>query len=97
MAALAERPVIPFALLENRLELSYKAAVMKHNTAEARGQKWTFVGQDWLIQPLGTLGRNSSLSLPPAGQDCLLVSVVPQAPACSCEAGLGVKDTGLPH
>lgn len=89
-SALAKGQLFPLLFGESIFELSYKAAVMKHNTAEARGQKWDFVGQDWHSQPLGTLGRNSSLSLPPAGQDCLLVvwclglRPVPKA-------GLGVK------
>lgn len=88
--------LFPLLFRESIFKLSYKAAVMKHNTAEARGQKWDFVGQDWLIQPLGTLGRNSSLSPPPAGQDCLLVSVVPAGSGLFPKQDLGSRTLASP-
>lgn len=88
--------LFPLLFRESIFKLSYKAAVMKHNTAEARGQKWDFVGQDWLIQPLGTLGRNSSLSPPPAGQDCLLVSVVPAGSCLFPKQDLGSRTLASP-
>ena len=88
--------LFPLLFGESIFELSYKAAVMKHNTAEARGQRWDFVGQDWLIQPLGTLGRDSSLSLPPAGQDCLLVSVVPAGSGLLPRQDLGSRTLASP-
>lgn len=49
---------------ESTLRPSYKATVLKHHTAEARGQNRDLVGQDWPVQPLSTPGKDSLPSQP---------------------------------